>query len=101
MFVAFLKIVLDARPDLPYSLLMPATNAAAAANFLALCALMGEEATPEFITGLDAQVAAASATHVAELAEDTYRGFLADARRPSHRLADYGRDHSMWARSAE
>ena len=80
---------------------MPATATDTDANFLALCALMGEEVTPELVTRLETEAAASAARFAAEKAEADYQGFLADARRPSHRFADYGRDHSMWARSAE
>lgn len=38
---------------------MPATNTADTdANFLALCALMGEEVTPELVTRLETEAAA-------------------------------------------
>jgi len=82
---------------------MPATQTAPAAddNFLALCALMGEEVTPELVARLESDAAASAARFAAEESEAAYQGFLADARRPAHRFASYGRDHSMWARSAE
>lgn len=94
--------MLDARGGAEYLLFMPATNTTDTdANFLALCALMGEEVTPELVTRLETEAAASAARFAAEKAEADYQGFLADARRHPGRFADYGRDHSMWARSAE